>query len=737
MQYEISDTNLLVNIYNQANIDAVQNITYIKSGIKEIENSVEHGIRQVEESSAEYIKQSEDWAIKMDGKVGGEDYSSKYYAQQASDIINEGVIAAGSTVSRTLQDRFADEINVKDFGAKGDGVNDDTAAINSAYNAASSKSAKVFFPAGTYLTTGNIAKFLSVIAVGDGKIKRDSEIFDVGENSVNRLYASTNGTGDGLSVNYPSNLTSISNYFTKKRVLYNQWYVHLAAGTYTKRITFIDVEVQKTRGLTISGVNPDRVNNVWTTIFIYPDDNEPGHCLGFNNVKNIQVENISFVGSNVGTGANNFNGVYFYRGVNRIQVFNCKFDNFNYGDAICSQNNNLLFVSNNIIQNSRTGVYVYNTMGSSLATDNTRNLIKNCVHGLYVTGSSYMHNDHNDFEDCTDCAYVDKGAYCGWNDCTETNCTTIFRLEGGSTCNMDNTALASSTTDRLFTFGNTRGTNYELYKQGVYLPNVGVNGAWNYGFNNLVLTEQPVVYNVSSNGADCNNRSSVENKNVLVQSNDSRAGFATLTDQSTSGRRGGFYCYDINGTYGMAGFSSYGGAISTWLDGNIEYVFNSKFFRPSTNNTQHLGSPSYIWDEIYCGNTAINTSDERQKQDIEDIDEAVFRAWEKVDFKQFKFKDAVQAKGENARIHIGLIAQRVKEAFESEGLDGFKYGLLCYDEWDAEPEQTDDDGTIISPAKEAGNAYGIRYAEALALECAYQRWKLEKIEKKFTQSEED
>ena len=62
-----------------------------------------------------------------------------------------------ATIVRTMQEKFDDIVNVKDFGAVGDGSTDDTAAINRALNELFCRELNVeirralYFPAGTYL----------------------------------------------------------------------------------------------------------------------------------------------------------------------------------------------------------------------------------------------------------------------------------------------------------------------------------------------------------------------------------------------------------------------------------------------------------------------------------------------------------------------------------------------------------------------------------------------------------
>ena len=160
--------------------------------------------------------------------------------------------------------------------------------------------------------------------------------------------------------------------------------------------------------------------------------------------------------------------------------------------------------------------------------------------------------------------------------------------------------------------------------------------------------------------------------------------------------------------------------------------------RPVGDNSDNLGGGGNRWAQVFAGTGTINTSDEREKAFAPEPDAAVLRAIARVDFRQFKFNDAIARKSEaEARWHFGVGAQQLKAAFEAEGLDPFAYGVLCYDEWDEEwvdhPAVYRDSavlGTDGQPVKvletaarrektrDAGNRYGVRYDELFALKFA-------------------
>lgn len=181
---------------------------------------------------------------------------------------------------------------------------------------------------------------------------------------------------------------------------------------------------------------------------------------------------------------------------------------------------------------------------------------------------------------------------------------------------------------------------------------------------------------------------------------------------------------------------------------------------PATDNALPLGEANKRWSTAHLGTAPIVTSDRDAKMDILPIDDAVLDAWATLGYMQYRLKDAVAAKGEAARTHAGLIAQDIREAFESAGLNPFKYGVLCYDEWEQEllehpaeyewitvPAVLDDEGNEVEPerqeqgelikeawtevVREAGHRYSVRYEEAFALECALQRRTTERLEQRL------
>jgi hypothetical protein len=150
---------------------------------------------------------------------------------------------------------------------------------------------------------------------------------------------------------------------------------------------------------------------------------------------------------------------------------------------------------------------------------------------------------------------------------------------------------------------------------------------------------------------------------------------------------------------------------------------------PGTDNTYLVGLASMRWSGGNFGTAITVTSDERMKQQIQDIHDAVLDAWAAVDYKQYKFCDAVELKGSDAaRWHFGVIAQRIKDVFDAAGIDAFEYGLLCHDVWAEQAEVMGEDGIIETPYQPAGERYGVRYEEAHSLELALLRRTTRRLE---------
>lgn len=279
---------------------------------------------------------------------------------------------------------------------------------------------------------------------------------------------------------------------------------------------------------------------------------------------------------------------------------------------------------------------------------------------------------------------------------------------------------------------------------------------------------------------DTSNNSTTSGANLALRR--SRGSLSARSDVTSGDWLGGIFVLGYQGGYSAAAQAAMlavasqnfaPGALGTELyfgttaDGSStrawRLVIGSGALRPNSDNSYDLGTASQRFAVVRAGTGTIATSDERLKQDIGAIPDEWLDAWGDVEWVRYKFNDAVEAKGDDARWHFGLVAQRVRDAFEARGLDALKMGLLCYDTWEEQLERVvaertvtktrvigteatgvlGPDGQMVSRqitedyeeveeydtgetrvTLEAGDRWGLRYDECQAMEAAWQRREL-------------
>lgn len=198
------------------------------------------------------------------------------------------VTAARLNHLETQYDRAMEDVprqfNVREFGAKGDGVTDDTAAIKAAITAASALTVGttiigrvVYFPAGRYLISDNLYQPRTVSLVGEGA--RNSWIVAPANTEFRIVYGSPIGTNG-------SNVARIDNLFLQRvSILAGETENDMPAG-----LTIRDVEIREcTNGIAFRyWCYNMRVDNVRVTacdIGIYVDGSMDGtERRGFSGV---------------------------------------------------------------------------------------------------------------------------------------------------------------------------------------------------------------------------------------------------------------------------------------------------------------------------------------------------------------------------------------------------------------------------------------------------------------------
>ncbi|CAH9016519.1 putative right-handed parallel beta-helix repeat-containing protein [Vibrio phage 242E40-1] len=160
--------------------------------------------------------------------------SSNLRLGQATDA--SLVTSTGSTTPRTLADRFADVVNVKDFGATGDGSTDDATAINACFQSMTN-GGTVYFPDGTYFIGTNITPLSNTTIQGGG-----NSIIKLKDHTVSVLFEFTSNNkmfnmkvdGNYLEWLVPDNfvvtIRNCFNFFMEYCEVYNGYGVGIGIG---------------------------------------------------------------------------------------------------------------------------------------------------------------------------------------------------------------------------------------------------------------------------------------------------------------------------------------------------------------------------------------------------------------------------------------------------------------------------------------------------------------------------
>lgn len=691
------------------------------------------------------------------------------------------VVAEGTTNPRMLKDRFADVVNVKDFGAVGDGVHDDTAAIQAACD---SGSKHVFFPMGDYLLTSKLVSegegACVLLTAKHSGIHLEGSGASVLISKTNRLQlVCVDGAEDVL----------IDGFFfdnSQNGVLQNQ---------------------QKPMGQGVPGGGvAGNGNNACAAIAHFKgrdltvtDCHFDSFNLGIYYLGDHQ--NLQALGGHLRSDRNSFYGCCFGHLLDTpktYEVTSCRNEeNLDSYNADGSRDpGHLLYVTNRASAVPESGVVsdVVDVSGKSSCVkirksktvsvsgistyDSGKGVeIVNVPNGT-VSGCSIKLKNVDDLtaqagielDDCgalsvSDCVVDIRGVDAwgvrirkdtttnetlnwGWRVDGVTVLADFSNVSGKAPINVETQKNFSIEGCKLLVYGTGKNTRPFIYLRDCESGIVS-SPSMHFASENIV-TE---FVGLDSGSSVCRVFLSRLACPQISQSSSQRLAFddgtgnsivdsgSLVSDGSASAPALAFAKEPSTGIYRDAS-----GRISFAVKAEKSVEIFGGSLRPGVNGVTKLGYPSALWSELYATTGTVNTSDERSKTSIDSPDDALMRAWGKVNFKVFQFKDAVEKKGADARLHVGVIAQQVIEAFASEGLDATRYGLLCYDKWEDEYEDieiidqvevADEEGRIITPQKThiehrlvtpAGDRYGIRYEEALALEAAYQRWKLQKIE---------
>lgn len=565
--------------------------------------------------------------------------------------------AAGS-VARTVQTKLQEWISVNDFGALGNGSTDDTSAFNAWLSYLGSSGVTGYIPAGTYILSSS----LSVTAVSGVSIS----IMGAGnEVAILQWTSATNG----ITANIPSGSIWYSPCAFELRGVS---LVTTQASTSTVALTVNGNAVSgrstsmiKVEDCTIRG---NSATAQWGNGIDYVDCSQSNtsfvYIFGANQTKTSYGINISGISTGIST-QHIIQACQIQFALTAIQVGN-------YVQGLFVQSCNINQVNYGVSWNSAASAQPELHVNHSQITSLVCGIILSNVQ-WYVIGDCALNN----FANNGICVQADS---CILGDIHDN----LIYGGGGTTGAIGINITNSIPVTQTGYWQKIHDNQFSQFATGVTIASAASN-----------VIESNNNYSASVTTPITNNSTTSYAGNYLRNSEG-------LWSTTTGGAKALLlYLGSDNNAY-----------LGTGASGTL--IVCGQNTVPVSDNALSSGNASHRWSVIYAGTGTINTSDEREKESISLISDTVLDAWADVEWSQFRYMGG-------KRTHIGLIAQRVEAAFRKHGLDPFAYGLLCYDKWDAQPAQCDDHGNTMVAAIPAGDRYGIRYEEALALEAALLR----------------